>query len=339
MKLPLIEVKKLSKSYQVKNEVSGFWKRCVALINPSYTTNKILSDINFTLHSKQSIAILGPNGAGKSTLIKILTGIQTPDTGQINILGLNPHTNNKKLFKSLGVVFGHKNSLWWDLPLKYSFEMICPLYGLDPITFKKDLHEITTLLNLNHVINKPVRLLSLGERVKSELVCNLVFRPKLLFLDEPTIGLDITSKHEIRELLKSLKEERGLGYLITSHDMGDIDGYVDEIILLHNGNIKFHGNIQTLKAITPSVITITIYGETPNILKTIEKNIDAVAHRTGIKHFSKRIIKESSNFEIVLTRKDSVHFIEALTTQLNCSFSISTPSLEEMLRVKFNEFN
>ncbi len=204
----LIDVNNVSKTYRNINSTTGFTNKVVSLFKPTYSSYHALKEISFTLFSGQSLAIVGPNGAGKSTLIKILSGIQAADEGDVKVLGFHPYKAKKSLFKSLGVVFGHKSCLWWDLPLHYSLDMTRPLYDLEKDAFNRDLKEITELLNIEHIMDKPVRMLSLGERVKSELAFNLSFRPKLLFLDEPTIGLDITSKHEIRELLKKLKKSK-----------------------------------------------------------------------------------------------------------------------------------
>ncbi|WP_208436158.1 ATP-binding cassette domain-containing protein [Bartonella phoceensis] len=334
----LIDLNKVSKTYRSINSATGFTNKVVSLFKPVYRKHQVLQEISFTLFSGKSLAIVGPNGAGKSTLIKILSGIQAADEGDVKVLSVNPYKTQKNLFKYLGVVFGHKNCLWWDLPLRYSLEMIQPLYGLDRNAFTRDLKEITELLNIEHIMDKPVRMLSLGERVKSELAFNLSFRPKLLFLDEPSIGLDITSKHEIRELLKKLKKEQDIGYIITSHDMGDIDGYVDDIILLHKGKKQFYGDIDTLKEMIPSLVRITLFCEhlpTPSLLVN---SIDKLALKLSAPLKEKHFNDEKCILEISLLREDVPHFIREIATELKCPFSVSTPSLEEMLRVKFKEF-
>ncbi|KHS67091.1 DNA repair protein [Pectobacterium brasiliense] len=339
MTLPLIEFKNISKSYCNKLSENNLKERVIGLFKPTYTYSKVLDDISFNLYTGKSLAILGPNGAGKSTLIKILSGIQYADKGNVKVLGMDPYKNRKNLFKELGVVFGHKNCLWWDLPLRYSLEMVQPLYGLDKVTFNHDIKEITSLLNISHIMDKPVRLLSLGERVKSELAFNLSFRPKILFLDEPTIGLDITSKHEIRELLKRLKQENGIGYIITSHDMGDIDGYVDDIILLHKGEKKYHGDISSLKNMISSLVRVTLFYENSMEPSDVLLRVNEIAIKESIILENKKLNDENLSLEISLHRDAYPRFIQVLTTELNCVFSVSTPSLEEMLRVKFKEFN
>ncbi len=236
------------------------------------------------------------------------------------------------------MVFGHKSCLWWDLPLRYSLDMVQPLYGIERTSFIRDLKEIAELLGIAHIMDKPVRMLSLGERVKSELAFNLSFRPKLLFLDEPTIGLDITSKHEIRELLTKLKRERGMGYIITSHDMGDIDGYVDDILLLHKGNKHFYGDIDAFKNMLPSLVKVTFFCEHLQALYAVVKRMDELSLKLSAPLKNKKLNNEECSLEISLPRGDYSHFIREMTTKFNCTFSVSTPSFEEMLRVKFKEF-
>ncbi|WP_317993897.1 ATP-binding cassette domain-containing protein [Bartonella gliris] len=338
MASPLIDLNNVSKIYRNIDRGTGFRNRVVSLFKPVYTNHHVLKDMHFTLFSGQSLAILGPNGAGKSTLIKILSGIQCADEGCVKVLGVDPYKAKKDLFKSLGVVFGHKNCLWWDLPLRYSLDMVQPLYGLERASFTRDLKEIAELLGLEHIMDKPVRMLSLGERVKSELAFNLSFRPKLLFLDEPSIGLDITSKHEIRELLKKLKRERGMGYIITSHDMGDIDGYVDDIILLHKGKKQFHGAINALKDMIPSLVRMTLFCEHLAASSALVEKIDEIALKLSVLLSDKQFNDEKCALEISLSHEDVPRFIREIATELNCTFSVSTPSLEEMLRVKFKEF-
>ncbi|EJF98368.1 hypothetical protein MEI_00867 [Bartonella vinsonii subsp. arupensis Pm136co] len=338
MALPLIDINNVSKIYRNIDRGIGFKNKVVSFFKPVYTNHHVLKDISFTLFPGQSLAILGPNGAGKSTLIKILSGIQCADEGCVKVFDVDPYKAKKDLFKSLGVVFGHKNCLWWDLPLRYSLDMVQPLYGLERASFTRDLKEIAELLGIEHIMDKPVRMLSLGERVKSELAFNLSFRPKLLFLDEPTIGLDITSKHEIRELLKKLKRERGTGYIITSHDMGDIDGYVDDVILLHKGKKQFHGNLHALKNVGSSLLRMTLFCEHSAASSAFVKRIDEIALKLSVNLKDKHFNAEECSLEVSLLREEYARFIREIITELNCTFSVSTPSLEEMLRAKFKEF-
>ena len=221
----VIKVNKLNKTYRTKVSHSSIKENIYSLFSPQYNINKVLNDINLSIHQGEHIAILGKNGAGKSTLIKILCGIIGHDSGEIDILGYNPHKQSKDFFKNIGVVFGHKSSLWWDLPLEDSLRLVKTMYSIKNERFNENYEEVIESLNLAAVLSRPIRNLSLGERVKGELAFNLLFEPKILFLDEPTIGLDKPSKYAIRKLLDNMKKERGLSILLTSHDMKDIEGY------------------------------------------------------------------------------------------------------------------
>ena len=336
---PLIDLQNITKNYRAKINNHGILGKMKDLFIPEYTSHNVLSDISFQLYEAHSLAILGPNGAGKSTLIKILAGIQQPDSGKVTVLNTDPYKKKKEVFKKLGIVFGHKNCLWWDLPLRNSFQIVEPMYGIEEQTFQKNFESITDLLSLKTLLDKPVRVLSLGERVKSELAFNLLFSPKILFLDEPTIGLDITSKYEIREMLQTLKNEKGVSYIITSHDMGDIDGYVDDIIILDKGKNKFHGNISKLKEIIPSSVCITVFcGEYLNP-DFVASKLNDINQKLSINATINEYENDDLEVSITLPSADSSQFVRELTSNLNCGFSVNTPSLEEILRVKFKEFN
>lgn len=226
----MIEIKNIKKIYNTK------------------TTQKIiLKDISLRIDPGQIQALVGPNGAGKTTLIKILCGIQSPSSGSVNVAGFNPVERKKEFYKTISVVFGHKNSLWWDLPLIDSFKSAKAVYKIDNETYLKNFTELTESLNLTKILNQPVRLLSLGERVKSEIACSLLHNPKVLFLDEPTIGLDIESKFELRKYLAHRSKENNMSILLTSHDMGDVENLCDQLALLKYNTIQINDHPDNIK--------------------------------------------------------------------------------------------
>lgn len=202
------------------------------------TPHTILQNLSLAVAPGEIQALVGPNGAGKTTLIKILCGLQSPTAGEVRIAGFDPSTRKKDFYKKIGVVFGHKNSLWWDLPLLDSFYSAQAVYKIDKKTFQENFAELTGSLNLKKILDRPVRLLSLGERVKSEIACSLLHNPEVLFLDEPTIGLDIESKHELRKYLVRRTKQRKMSVILTSHDMGDVENLCDRLALLYNKNIQ-----------------------------------------------------------------------------------------------------
>lgn len=242
----LISLKSVCKSYYLARETEGIADWCQQLIRPKYTTFKALESIDLTVSSGAAVGFIGPNGAGKSSLIKILCGIQKPSSGCVRVLGYDPSLRQREFLKQIGVVFGHKTSLWWDLPVKTSLDTYKEIYSIADGDYRERLYELTDALNLGRVLHKPVRNLSLGERVKCELTLNLLHSPKLIFLDEPTVGLDVTSKFEIRKYLNYKRKHGGLSVFLTSHDLGDIESCCDDAVIIDKGKIRFDGSMRDL---------------------------------------------------------------------------------------------
>lgn len=333
----VIKVNKLNKTYRTKVSHSSIKENIYSLFSPQYNINKVLNDINLSIHQGEHIAILGKNGAGKSTLIKILCGIIGHDSGEIDILGYNPHKQSKDFFKNIGVVFGHKSSLWWDLPLEDSLRLVKTMYSIKNERFNENYEEVIESLNLAAVLSRPIRNLSLGERVKGELAFNLLFEPKILFLDEPTIGLDIPSKYAIRKLLDNMKKERGLSILLTSHDMKDIEGYCDCIKIIDEGKICFSGNQQELQ-------------EQINIPTNISIKFNDTHERESLLNFIENIIQENKNIstQITYTYNESEvifsvpqchanKFYSLFSQKLKNNISLRTADLEEIIYQQFSQ--
>lgn len=246
--MKLITAKGVNKFYKDRIPASSPLEYMTSLFQPKYNQLHAVKDLNMELQAGECLGFIGPNGAGKSTFIKLLCGIQTPSSGDLTVLGHKPSYRESTFFKKIGVVFGHKTSLWWDLPLSKSLEMSRLIYKVPEQLFKNNFEQIVNGLGLKDVLHRPVRILSLGERVKGELAMNLLFGPKLLFLDEPTIGLDIQSKAEIRRLLNQYRKETGLGIFLTSHDMGDIEACCDRVIMVDQGAIIYEGNVEKVRS-------------------------------------------------------------------------------------------
>lgn len=244
----LIDLTSVDKSYYLAKETVGVAAWCKQLVKPLYVSYQALTDINFTVPKGAAVGFIGPNGAGKSSLIKILCGIQKPTSGTVRVLGHDPALREKEFLHRIGAVFGHKTSLWWDLPVKTSLDTYKEIYKIKDADYKKRLSELIDALNLSKVIHKPVRNLSLGERVKCELTLNLLHSPELIFLDEPTVGLDVTSKYEIRKYLNYKRKESNLSVFLTSHDLGDIESCCDDAIIIDKGKIRFDGSMRELSA-------------------------------------------------------------------------------------------
>lgn len=242
-----IDVENVGKTYRTKIGLPGFYGALSNLVSPKYADIVALEELSFTLEFGKCLGFLGGNGAGKSTLTKILTGVQKPTVGAVKLLGKNPTVRSHDLLRQIGVVFGHKSSLWWDLPVRESLTDVKFMYGLKQCRFDYNLERLVAGLNLSSILGRPVRELSLGERVKAELAAQLVHDPLVLFLDEPTVGLDIQSKAYLRTVLNDWKIENNMAIFLTSHDSTDIDACCDQIMIVHAGRSDFYGTADSLR--------------------------------------------------------------------------------------------
>ncbi|MEU6712226.1 ATP-binding cassette domain-containing protein [Nonomuraea sp. NPDC046802] len=213
-------------------------------------------DLSFTVSAGEFVGYLGPNGAGKSTTIKMLCGILTPTSGRVRVAGLDPSRRRTTLARRIGVVFGQRTTLWWDLPLLDSFQLIRHLYKVDRSAFESRLDELTQTLDLGAFLRTPVRQLSLGQRMRGDLAAALLHAPDVLVLDEPTIGLDVVSKASIREFLLRLNAEQGTTVLLTTHDLGDIERLCRRVMLIDHGRLAFDGTLDDLMATAPEQSSI-----------------------------------------------------------------------------------
>ncbi len=233
-----ISVCNVSKKYRARTSpFSGFFKKIYSA-DRSFTA---LSDVSFVVKSGESVGLIGANGAGKSTLLKMIAGVHRPSNGRITVLGNDPAGKKKEYLKRIGVVFGHKTSLWWDLSARTSFDTFRAVYGTSEKVYEANRDELVRALNLEFVIDKPVRNLSLGERVKCEIALALMHSPELVLLDEPTLGLDIEAKLQIRNYLNFRKVRYGTTLLLTSHDSLDIQSCCERLIVLDKGEVKYDG--------------------------------------------------------------------------------------------------
>ena len=254
----VINASAVCKDYFLSKESDSILQWMRRIVRPEYDKYQCLDNIDFSLQAGDALGFIGPNGAGKSSLIKILCGIQKPTSGSVSVLGFDPSKRDKKFLKKIGVVFGHKTSLWWDLPVKTGLETYRKIYQVSEVDFKKRMAELVEALNLSRVLNKPVRNLSLGERVKCELALSLIHAPELVFLDEPTVGLDVTSKYEIRKYLNYKREADNLAIFLTSHDLGDIESCCEHAIILDRGRIRFDGTLKGLNHKLSHTLQLTV---------------------------------------------------------------------------------
>lgn len=243
----MITMENVCKSYKVAKRNAGFGEALKALFHREYEVIHALQDVSFTIHDGEMVGYIGPNGAGKSSTIKILSGILTPDSGKVLVNGRIPYQNRVEHVRQIGVVFGQRSQLWWDVPVIDSFELLKDIYSIPPMTYKENLEELTELLDLGELLRSPARQLSLGQRMKCEIAAALLHSPWILFLDEPTIGLDAVSKLAVREFIKKRNESHKTTVILTTHDMQDIEALSKRIILIGKGRILLDGTFDDIK--------------------------------------------------------------------------------------------
>lgn len=244
--MKMIEVQDLKKEYKIAKRSTGISGYLKHLIMPTYETLEAVRGISFHISEGESVAFLGANGAGKSTTIKMLTGIMKPSKGIIRIMGKDPFSNRIENAKKIGVVFGQKTQLWWDIPVIESFNLLKNIYALSDRQYSQNMEKFSDILGLNDFLMQPARKLSLGQRVRADLAASLLHEPPVLFLDEPTIGVDVTAKQKIYTFLKEINRERKTTILLTSHDMKDLESLCQRLIILEKGNILFDDSIEKL---------------------------------------------------------------------------------------------
>ena len=242
----VIEVNKLNKIFKIKIKHKGL-ERLKYLFKNEYKEKHAVNDLSFTIEEGESVAFIGPNGAGKSTTIKMLTGILYPSSGEIKVLGLSPNNDRKKLTYMVGSVFGQKEQLWVHLSAYDNFKFFGAIYDIKKDELEKRIEELANLFEINEFINQPVKSLSLGQRMKCEMVASLLHNPKVLFFDEPTIGLDPIAKDTLRKLIKKINKELKTTILFTSHDVGDIEEVCKRVIIINDGKIVLDDSMKNLK--------------------------------------------------------------------------------------------
>ena len=243
----MITMENVCKSYKVAKRNAGFGEACKALFHRKYEVIQALNHVSFTIEEGEMVGHIGPNGAGKSSTIKILSGILTPDSGMCVVNGQIPWKNRTEYVRQIGVVFGQRSQLWWDIPVIDSFELLKEIYSISTPQYKNKLEELTQLLQLQEILKTPTRQLSLGQRMRCEVAASLLHEPRLLFLDEPTIGLDAVSKLAVRDFIKKMNQEHKTTVILTTHDMQDIEAIAERVILIGKGQILLDGTLDELR--------------------------------------------------------------------------------------------
>lgn len=316
----IIKIENLTKEYSSKVK-AGFWK---SSFFPTYNKISAVNNISFAIDKGESVALLGPNGAGKTTTMKVLSGLLFPTAGKVDVLGYFPFDRNKEFLKKIGLVMGNKSGLSWDLTPNQNFELIKKIYKINESDFNKRVKELTEMLDVEKLLDKQVRKLSLGERMKFELIGSILHNPEVLFLDEPTIGLDIISKQKIRTFLREIQRKYQTTLILTSHDMDDVEKVSDRVIVINHGEIIFDNLMGELlhKYKNKKYLTIILSEEVKR--KEIEK-------------YGKIIDRKPLTYTIEVSSQNQPKIISEITEKLPIDdIDIVHVPLEEIIADMFN---
>ena len=245
--MPIVETSSLRKVFRSIKREPGLSGAVRALFSRAYEETVAVNDVSFALEAGELVGYIGPNGAGKSTTIKMLTGILVPTSGVVRVAGIEPHKQRQRNAQNIGVVFGQRSQLYWDLPLRESFELLRSIYDIPRARFRENLNTFSTLLDLESFMSTPVRQLSLGERMRGDFAAALLHEPPVVYLDEPTIGLDIVAKEAIREFIAAMSRERGTTVILTTHDLADVERLCSRIVLIDDGRVIYDGPLEALR--------------------------------------------------------------------------------------------
>ena len=283
-----------------------------------------MDKINFKVEKGEFLGYIGPNGAGKSTTIKIISGIMTPDSGEVKVGEYIPYKQRKKYVKNIGVVFGQKTQMWWDLPVIDTYNLLKGIYKIDEKKYKNNLSYIIEKLNLKEILTQPVRQLSLGQRMRAEIGASMIHDPEILFLDEPTIGLDIVTKHKVLNFLKELNE-KGKTIFLTTHDLDDIEVLCKEILIINKGTVVYKGTMKGLNTIT----------KIPTILKiSLKENSMNSSNDFLIKKYNAVYDQEANRIEIIVdadkkTADIAKEFFQHFDIE---DFKVEDPDIEDIIK-------
>lgn len=313
-----IEVENLEKKYTIYKR-KGFLKRSKEEI-------KALQGVNFSVERGEFLGYIGPNGAGKSTTIKILTGIMTPTGGEVRVDQYIPYKHRKAYVRNIGVVFGQKTQMWWDLPVIDTLELLKGIYKVDSKKYNKQLAYLIENLSLQEILHQPVRQLSLGQRMRAELASSMIHDPDILFLDEPTIGLDVTSKHRVIEFLKELNQ-KGKTIFLTTHDMDDIETLCSDMLVLNRGTIVYKGEINRLKESVNLPIQVIVHLREKESRESIEKIFPKKKFDYRYTPLKKTLVFGLKN------KKRIVSLVRVLFKEFMIEdFKVTEPSIEEVIK-------
>lgn len=319
--MSFIEVNGVSKTFRINKRKAGVTGMIANLFVPKYEKKQAVKDISFTIEQGEMVGFIGPNGAGKSTTIKMLSGILYPDRGEIRVNGYIPYKQRKDYVGKIGVVFGQKSQLQWELPVIDSFELLKAIYRIPDELYRKNLDRFTEMLDMGGFLGQPVRQLSLGQRMRADIVAALLHSPKIVFFDEPTIGVDVTGKERIRSFIRELNKQDNVTMLFTTHDMQDIEKTCDRLVIIDEGSKVYDGTLQGIreKYGTTRQLDVEFAGEEK--IAPIQK-VEII----DLEHNKKRFVFENRD----------VHINELMNDLLNSysvrDINISEPEIESIIR-------
>ncbi|MBY0157801.1 ATP-binding cassette domain-containing protein [Cytobacillus oceanisediminis] len=311
--MPIIEVEHLMKDFMIAKRETGFLGAVKSLVKREHIKKEAVKDISFSIGEGEMVGYIGPNGAGKSTTIKMLTGILVPSSGSVTVNGIIPYENRQENAKNIGVVFGQRTQLWWDLPTIESFELLKEIYQVSAKRYKENMDTFTEILGLDEFLNTPVRQLSLGQRMRADIAASLLHDPPILFLDEPTIGLDVIAKEKMRTFIKEINNERKITVILTTHDMEDIEKLCERMILIDHGQKVYDGEIAVVKE---------RFGKTRTLIVDLEES----SHSLQLK--GREVFKEEASRFWIRFNRDEVSASE-LIAQITETHNIKDLTVEE----------
>lgn len=324
--MSFIEVKQINKTFKVPVKEKGKFGALKTFFNRKYKEVKAINNISFSIKKGEIVGYIGPNGAGKSTTIKVLSGILVPDSGSVIIDKKVPWKERKEYVGQIGVVFGQRSQLWWDIPAIDTFNLLKDIYKIPEEKYQKKLNELIDLLNLKDIVNVPVRQLSLGQRMRCEIAASLIHSPKILFLDEPTIGLDAISKKIVRDFIKKLNKKDNVTVILTTHDMADIEALAKRIILIGKGEVLYDGTLKKLKDNYDYLRKITIK---TNDKLTLEKDYIVEEHKT----------KDTIEYVIDIRKIEISDFIKLISSKISIiDIDIDSGNIDDLIVRLYEEY-
>ena len=325
--MALIELSHISKHFQILNRKQGLWGAVTDLFSTDYRLVKAVEDVSLEIQPGEIVGYIGPNGAGKSTTIKMMTGILKPTGGRIVVDGHVPYENRKRNAQNMGVIFGQRTQLWWDLPVIESFKILKEIYRVDDATYNRQIGLFNDLVNLQALYAVPARQLSLGQRMLCDITAAFLHNPKVVFLDEPTIGLDISIKNRIRAVIRELNEARQTTIILTTHDLGDVEALCKRLVIIDKGRIIYDGDIAKVTQLFGAYRTlkVQIHGFTEGTLGQLTAKLQTQFQSNG----SLAIDSTEAEWTDITVNQDHIPLLDVLSFVMR-EFSIQDVRIVEI---------